>query len=273
MQRLRSPDRVDRRQAEQRRRVGVPLERERAQRVEDRLPPLGEERPDEPFEERLVAHGHPRGAEPQPHDRRPDLRGRPERAWRQRQHPLHVGAPLNEDREDTVLGRTHRRGQPVGDLALKHERRIDEAAVRAVRREESEQDRRRDVIGQVARHPQRTAGDERAQVEIEEIRANQRRVGGERRRQPIRQIAIDFDRRQLADARGQPQREDSMSGADLEEPIAGGRIDGLDDLVGPDRLEEVLPEALARATYAFSIDSPRQNFSSISSISSSLIPK
>lgn len=74
----------------------------------------------------------------------------------------------------------------------------------------------------------------------------------------------------MADARRQPQRERTGTGTDLDETIGGAGSNRLDDLVGPRGLEEMLREALP---YDCSIDSPRQNFSSISSISSSLMPK
>src|SRR4051812_14965150 len=87
-----------------------------------------------------------------------------------------------------------------------------------------------------------------------------------------REIPIDLDRQQRTRALRQPYGQDTGPRPDLEEPIRRLRRDGGDDFVGPRRREEMLPEAAAGG-HAFSIDSPRQNFSSISSISSSLNPK
>lgn len=93
-----------------------------------------------------------------------------------------------------------------------------------------------------------------------------------------RQLAVDFDGGQFGDSRCQPNRERARARPDFQEAIRGSRPNRLDNLVGPRRVEEMLAEAPARTSgsgtaYACSIDSPRQNLSSISSISSSLIPK
>jgi hypothetical protein len=83
-------------------------------------------------------------------------------------------------------------------------------------------------------------------------------------------VAIDFDRGQVLNPGRETQGQRPGSRTDLEKTIGGSGSDRLDDLFCPCGLEEVLAEPLS---YACSIDSPRQNFSSISSISSSLIPK
>jgi len=82
----------------------------------------------------------------------------------------------------------------------------------------------------------------------------------------------DFHGQHRPRARRELLREDAGPRTDLEKPVLAPRRDRLDDLVGPGRRQEVLPESFSRG-HAFSIDSPRQNFSSISSISSSLRPK
>jgi hypothetical protein len=88
-------------------------------------------------------------------------------------------------------------------------------------------------------------------------------------------VAIDLDSREVPDARGEAERERARTRTDLEESVVRDRRDCPDDLVGPGGSQKMLPEPSSRrgAPYACSIDSPRQNFSSISSISSSLMPK
>jgi hypothetical protein len=147
-----------------------------------------------------------------------------------------------------------------------------------------EQDRRREVVGQVAGHPQRTGRRERRGIEVQKIGRDDLRRGRQARRQIRGEVAIEFDRRQMRDARRQPQGQRARARTDLEKSIVRPRRDRVDDLVGPRRREEVLAEPPSRADrrvraapiesrYACSIESPRQNFSSICSISSSLMPK
>src|SRR4029078_12720901 len=94
------------------------------------------------------------------------------------------------------------------------------------------------------------------------------------RRQRGGEIAIDLDGGDVGGARGEARRQDAGPGADLDEAVVAGRGGRVDHLVGPRPREKGLAETLpGSVTHAFSIDSPRQNFSSISSISSSLIPK
>ena len=85
------------------------------------------------------------------------------------------------------------------------------------------------------------------------------------------EVAVDFEGRDRLCAGGERARERTRTGADLDELLIRLRRDRLDDLVDPDRLQEVLAEALAGADHSSA--SARQYCSSISSISSSLIPK
>ena len=86
-------------------------------------------------------------------------------------------------------------------------------------------------------------------------------VGGE--------VAVDFVGRDRLRARRERPGERAGAGTDFEECLVGFRVDRAHDFLDPRRLEEVLAVALARSHAS----SPRQYFSSISSISSSLKPK
>ena len=84
-------------------------------------------------------------------------------------------------------------------------------------------------------------------------------------------------------ARGEGAGQRAAAGPDLDERLVRLRVDRANDLVDPRRLEKVLAEAFASRAWhehlapdsapAGLVASPRQYFSSISSISSSLIPK
>ena len=92
--------------------------------------------------------------------------------------------------------------------------------------------------------------------------------------QSRREVQVDLDGEDRFRARCQTRGENSGARPDFDEAIIRPRRDCFDDFVSPARRQEVLTETLARPMrHAFSIDSPRQNFSSISSISSSLRPK
>ena len=148
----------------------------------------------------------------------------------------------------------------------------------ATRLEQPEEDGGGHVVGQVAGHPEIAVGDRR-QVEVEEVLLDERDVRGQPRRQCLGHLAIQFDGGQVGDPWREAQRERAWAGTNLEETIGRLWRDRLDELVGPRRLEEVLSELLLRPDarlaphHTSSSDSPRQYFSSISSISSSLIPK
>jgi hypothetical protein len=175
-----------------------------------------------------------------------------------------------EDGENAVLLRPNRRGQSFRDLELEHQGRVGNRRALAGGAEQHEQNRRRDVVGQVARDADRALGNQIREIDPQHIGSDDAGIARKPRAKPLREVSIDFDGRELRDARREPKRQRAGPGADLDEPIGWSRRNRVEDLVGPRRLEEVLREPLP---YDCSIDSPRQNFSSISSISSSLMPK
>jgi hypothetical protein len=116
-------------------------------------------------------------------------------------------------------------------------------------RQQPEQDRRGHVVRQVADHPYRgwLAREQRSQVGVEDVALDHMQRRGHRAWQRRGQVAIDLHRDHARDPRRQADRERSAPRPDLEEGVAGLRIDGGDHFLDPGRLEEVLAEALARA--------------------------
>ena len=97
--------------------------------------------------------------------------------------------------------------------------------------------------------------------------------GGSLGRERRGHVAIELDGRQVRDLWRQPQGQRARARPDLEKAIGRLRLDRLHQPVGPRGLEEMLSEPLLRpdarpaAHHTSSSDSPRQYFSSISSIS------
>ena len=85
------------------------------------------------------------------------------------------------------------------------------------------------------------------------------------------EVAIDFERGDRPGARGERAGQRAGAGPISMNVLIRLRSDRADHLVDPGRLEEVLAEPLARADHSSA--SARQYCSSISSISSSLMPK
>ena len=117
------------------------------------------------------------------------------------------------------------------------------------RREQVEQQRRRDVVGQVAHHaqPLSTGSGERREVETQRIRPVQRQA---LRRVPLTErrgeVAVDLDGIEATGGFEQRRGERAMAGADLHQCVAGPRSDGLDDAVyDPRVVQEMLAETLA----------------------------
>src|SRR5262249_13601176 len=142
---------------------------------------------------------------------------------------------------------------------------------------ETIQDRRGDVVREVTRYtdgnPRRGwvlgtggYGDGRGTEEIAFDHGDVRDRGGSEIRG---EVAVDFKRGDGLHPGGERAGERPGARANLDERVVGLRIDRANDLVDPRRLEEVLAEAPAGPH----VSSPRQYFSSISSISSSLSPK
>jgi hypothetical protein len=144
-----------------------------------------------------------------------------------------------------------------------------------VRAKQRKEDRRRDVIRKVARDAKWRLYLQGSEVDSEEVSVDERDVGIHPRTQMLDHRGVDFDCRHLRNARREPHRQCAGPRPDFEKPIRGPRFDCRDHFVGPCGFQEMLAELLLRPRlhHTSSSDSPRQYFSSISSISSSLMPK
>ena len=109
---------------------------------------------------------------------------------------------------------------------------------------EVKEQRRADVVREVADDPQR--GAERREVELERVGDVQRQlrgreIGGESRGE----IAVDLDGVEMPGALDQRPRQRGETRTDLDQPVAGLRRDGVDDARDVVRIgEEILAKAL-----------------------------
>src|SRR3546814_12355432 len=101
----------------------------------------------------------------------------------------------------------------------------------------------------VADQADRRAGGQRAEVDVEHVGVDEgefavrARGGGER----LQQVAVEFDRRERAVALEQREGHRALAGAALDQPVAGLRVDGVDDPVDHAALvQEVLAEGFLR---------------------------
>ena len=121
-----------------------------------------------------------------------------------------------------------RRGHARDDLPLQHEVLVEH---RACGGQQVEQDRRRDVVGQVADDAQLAAPPcrQRREVDAEHVGFDdfEHRVLA----QPRREVAVEFDDGEVLAALDQRQRQRAEPGADLDQRLAGPRVDRRDDVV------------------------------------------
>jgi hypothetical protein len=118
--------------------------------------------------------------------------------------------------------------------------------------EQPEQERGRDVVGQIAYDPEPAAVVQRREIELQHVRLVQAqgRVAASDCLEMLDRIAIDFDRMQLAQPRKQRQGDRAEPGPDFHDRVVRLRIDGVDD--APDDLrivQEVLAEALTGSVH------------------------
>ena len=113
-------------------------------------------------------------------------------------------------------------------------------------RQQVEQDRRGDVVGQVADHPQRRACGvgQRGEVDLQHVGLDYLHPFA---LAPARgQVAVELDHRQRAAALEQRLGQRAQAGPDLDQRLAGPRRDGPHDGVDHGRIgQEMLAEALA----------------------------
>ena len=121
-----------------------------------------------------------------------------------------------------------------------------QVAQQRVVRGQVEQQRRADVVRQVADDAQ--FGAELRVVELQRVGLVERELfGRERRAQPRREVAVDLDGRDVSGARDEAGGQRREAGADLDQVVAGLRVDGVDDARDVVRIrEKILAESLAR---------------------------
>ena len=117
-----------------------------AEGVAQELAPLREGDGDELAQQRRIDVGRRRQRR-HPQHRRVDSRRRLERLRRHVEQGSIVVAPLQHHREPAVVLAARARGHPVDHFLLQHEMLVGDVVARL---EQVEQDRRRDVVGQVA---------------------------------------------------------------------------------------------------------------------------
>ncbi len=110
-----------------------------------------------------------------------------------------------------------------------------------------EQERGRDVVGEVADDPQVLG--ERAEVELERVAlVHDHRLRREAPAQGLGELAVDLDHVQGLKRLGEPLREGAGPRPDLDHRLARPRVDLRDDPVEVVAVgEEVLPKPLLRA--------------------------
>jgi hypothetical protein len=275
LQGLRSPSWIDLRRRQEP--AGIPSNRfrERAYGIQQHLSALHEERANETLEQSPVRDPDRRRTERQAHDSGSNLGGGPEGARWKREEPLDVSRDGRQDGQHAVFVRPNLRRQSRGDLELQHDGCVNEPAGPSCLKK-LEKDGRGNVVGEIACDAERFVPRELHQITREYVPLDDRRVRKIGLPKARHQIAIDFNRNQARHAGGEASCERARTRTDFNKSIGRRWRDRVDDLVGPRGFQKMLAEALAYGRpprYACSIDSPRQNFSSISSISSSLIPK
>ncbi len=175
-------------------------------------------------------------------DGRLHLRRRPERAGRHDEQARDPELRLQHHGEPPVVGRPGRRRHPRDDFLLQHH--VQVAQQRIVRRQ-MEQQRRADVVRQVADDAQ--FGAQLRKVELERVGLVQRELRRrERRAQARREVAVDLDGRDVPGARDEAAGQRREARPDLDQVVAGLRCDRVDDARDVVRVgEEILAEPLA----------------------------
>ena len=162
------------------------------------------------------------------HDGRIDARRRVEGLGRHVEQVLDLVAPLQHHREPAEGLGARLGGHAVDHFLLQHEHLVDH-----VRRggDQVEQDRRRDVVGQVADDADRAAQalGERGEVDLQHVGLDHVEVAAPA--QPLGQVAVELDDGQRVAVRAQRDRHRAQARADLDQALARPRRDRPDDAV------------------------------------------
>ena len=195
-----------------------------------------------------------------PHQRGPHLRGRLEGSGTDLEQPLHPDLGSKHDAQAPVVRIPGLRGEARRHLPLQHQVQVED---RRRVRQQPEQQRRGDVVRQVAGDAQPPAALTRqgGEVELQRVRIVQhaaRRV--EALTQQRHEIAIDLDGIERAGlAREQLAGERTVSGSDLHQVLAGAGVKRAHDAGDHRRVvQEMLAEALTARRLARSRDAGHQ---------------
>ena len=207
-------------------------------------------------------------AKPKRDERGADAWHRAERPGRQAQNSGCACPERGHHRKRAVARRARLRGHPVGHFALQHEDGVVDRLL-ASNAQHLQQDRRRDVVRQIADDPDRAASGSGPgelahgprNIDREEIGILNVDRGGRARTQLCGETRIDFDPDNTRPGLGERPGQRAAARPDFEKAVVGRWCDGVDDLRDPGRLEEVLAEV------ALGASQPRRRASRSASIS------
>ena len=181
-----------------------------------------------------------------PHDRRVDPGRRLESLGRDVEHRLDVVAPLQHHAQSPVVLAAGYRRHPVDDLLLQHDVLVDDMVDRL---EQMKEDRRRDVVGQIAddAKPPRACLPGRQGDEIDAQHVGLDHLEPGRAAQAGREVAVELDDDQGARAFEEGPRDRAQARSDLDDRLAGLRRHRPHDRIDDRRVgEKVLAETLSR---------------------------
>ena len=181
-------------------------------------------------------------------DTRDDLRRRAKCAGPDFEERFHFDPRSEHDRQASIRRRIRGRRHAIHDFLLQHEVHVCNVLPH---RQEVEQERRRDVVRQIADESQGLRTPTQARnIELQHIAFMdpQRAIGRYFGTQLANRVAIDFHDIERVDAFEQRQRQRAQAGTDFDDRLSGARIEGIQD-PRDDRaiVQEVLAEALTRA--------------------------
>lgn len=148
--------------------------------------------------------------------------------------------------ENPVLPAPRFGDESLGHLVLQHDRRVGQRSPCVVQLQQFEQNRRGDVVRQIAGDAEGSrpfSGEKSGRLEEIALDDRQARVG------PFEvgcKVAVDFKSQHAVGPLEERTSERAAPRSDFDEDVGGQRIDGTNHFGHPGRFEEMLPEPLAR---------------------------